>query len=460
MPIAAWFLSIIYSLIAGLAAGMPHDPDYVRGELITINNNGHWSWFMDERVIVDQETETILTGSVANMEGEDGAARNGNVEVSSYAPPTGEIRLTTLHEHLEADDHDAPALLVRPDGRYVAVYTKHNKDRFTRWRISIDPHDLTGWSDEKLFDWGRPPAPIGKDKVTYSNVFYLRAEGRTYNFARSLNRDPTFMVSGDDASTWAFGGKLLTDKRIGYVNAYVKYASNGEDRIDFIATEHHPRDFSNSIYHGYIQGGKTHRSDGKVVDDSIFDSVAPRPGVLTKVFATGTLLNGEVITRCWTTDLAVSPERHIYGVFSCRANDVPDNTNFNDHRFFYARLVGSTWSVHQLAKAGQRLWNYEEDYVGGAAVDPQDPNTVYISTPIDPRQGMPLAKHEIFKGVTSDSGKTWSWEPITFGSSVDNLRPVVPQWNSDRVAILWCRGIVRSSQNYNTRIVGIIERRN
>jgi hypothetical protein len=106
------------------------------------------------------------------------------------------------------------------------------------------------------------------------------------------------------------------------------------------------------------------------------------------------------------------------------------------------------------------LWNYEEDYVGGAAVDPQDPNTVYISTPIDPRQGMPLAKHEIFKGVTSDSGKTWSWEPITFGSSVDNLRPVVPQWNSDRVAILWCRGIVRSSQNYNTRIVGIIERRN
>jgi hypothetical protein len=82
MPIAAWFLSIIYSLIAGLAAGMPHDPDYVRGELITINNNGHWSWFMDERVIVDQETETILTGSVANMEGEDGAARNGNVEVS------------------------------------------------------------------------------------------------------------------------------------------------------------------------------------------------------------------------------------------------------------------------------------------------------------------------------------------------------------------------------------------
>ena len=114
--------------------------------------------------------------------------------------------------------------------------------------------------------------------VANTNVFYLRAEGRTYNFARSLNRDPTFMVSGDDASTWAYGGKLLTDKRIGYVNAYVKYASNGEDRIDFIATEHHPRDFSNSIYHGYIQGGKTHRSDGKVVDDSIFNSVAAETG--------------------------------------------------------------------------------------------------------------------------------------------------------------------------------------
>ena len=101
----------------------------------------------------------------------------------------------------------------------------------------------------------------------------------------------------------------------------------------------------------------------------------------------------------------------------------------------------------------------EQDYVGGAAVDPQDRNIVDISAPIDPRDDAALARHEIFKGVTSDDGATWGWTPITLNSSVANLRPVVPRWNSDRTAVLWCRGTMRSSQDYDMKIVGTIEPR-
>ena len=101
---------------------------------------------------------------------------------------------------------------------------------------------------------------------------------------------------------------------------------------------------------------------------------------------------------------------HPYGVFTCRANDEPANSNFNDHRFLYARFDGTAWRVHRLAKAGGPLWPGEQDYVGGAAVDPQDRNIVYISVPIDPRDDAALAKHEIFKGVTSDDGATWGWD--------------------------------------------------
>ena len=111
------------------------------------------------------------------------------------------------------------------------------------------------------------------------------------------------------------------------------------------------------------------------------------------------------------------------------------------------------------AKAGGPLWPDEQDYVGGAAVDPQDRNIVYISAPIDPRDDAALARHEIFKGVTSDDGATWGWTPITLNSSVANLRPVVPRWNSDRTAVLWCRGTMRSSQDYDMKIVGTIEPR-
>jgi hypothetical protein len=165
----------------------------------------------------------------------------------------------------------------------------------------------------------------------------------------------------------------------------VKYASNDRDRIDFITTEHHPRDFNNSIYHGYISGGRIHRSDGAIIDDDIFSAPAPPPTELTKVFAAGTAIGGEIFSRCWTSDLAVGASENPFGVFTCRANDAPANSNFNDHRFLYARFDGSAWRVHMLAKAGGPLWTTEQDYVGGAAVDPQDRNVVYISAPIDPR---------------------------------------------------------------------------
>jgi hypothetical protein len=110
-------------------------------------------------------------------------------------------------------------------------------------------------------------------------------------------------------------------------------------------------------------------------------------------------------------------------------------------------------------KAGASLWSWERDYVGGGAVDPQDRSVVYISAAIDPRDAAKLAHHEIFRGATTDGGSTWTWRPITRNSSVENLRPVVPQWYSGRTALVWCRGTMRNSQDYDMQIVGIIEPR-
>ena len=38
------------------------DPNYVKGKLIELNDNGGWSWFMDERTIEDEGQ--LLVGSV------------------------------------------------------------------------------------------------------------------------------------------------------------------------------------------------------------------------------------------------------------------------------------------------------------------------------------------------------------------------------------------------------------
>src|SRR5690606_4199032 len=98
---------------------------------------------------------------------------------------------------------------------------------------------------------------------------------------RANNRSPNMLISSNMGDSWTYGGKLLsTSQNVGYVNGYLRYASNGIDRIDFIATEHHPRDFNNNIYHGYIQGGRMYRSDGSLLDGNIFDNVAPSPSDL------------------------------------------------------------------------------------------------------------------------------------------------------------------------------------
>jgi hypothetical protein len=145
------------------------------------------------------------------------------------------------------------------------------------------------------------------------------------------------------------------------------------------------------------------------------------------------------------------------GLITARAND-PDNKNISDHRLFYVRLGESGWQVNQVAKMGPALWRSEQDYTGLGDVDSLDPSVVYISTPIDPRDGKTLKVHEIFMGKTSDEGKTWIWTVVTENSEASNLRPVICSWEGSR-AVLWFRGKMTKSQDYNCAIVGMIESR-
>lgn len=434
--------------------------DRVSGNLILFNDNGAWCWYQDERAVVDTRAGTLLMGSVAASEGVCGEVRGGDVDLVAFDLKTGVASRVILHHNFSQDDHNAPALLIRPDGRYLAMYTRHKQDNYSCWRISTNPHDAREWGPEMSFDWSAHLAGVGaREHVTYSNLVFVPAENRIYDFARVANDDPCILVSRDYGDTWSFGAKLLTEERLGYVNGYVKYAGNGLDRIDFITTEHHPRDYNNSIYHGYIQGGKLHKSDGTVVEENILRGKGHSQTELTKIFAANSIFDGEMMTRAWTMDLHVDAAGRPCGLFSARANDMPENSNFSDHRFFYARFDGREWRVHQLAKAGGYLWPAEQDYTGLACLDPSDFNVVYISTPIDPSSGAVLRVHEIFKGVTTDGGQNWAWTAITQDSTVDNLRPMAPIWEGGNTALLWFRGTMSRSQHYDCAIVGTIERK-
>jgi hypothetical protein len=133
-----------------------------------VNDNGAWSWFEDERAVIDAANCTLLVSSVANGSGTGGTSRHGSVEIVVYDLMSGLARRSTLSANFEGDDHDSAALYVRPDGRYVAMFSRHNTDTMSRWRISTEPGDASAWTSVGAFDNGAG--------TTYSNLYEIPAE--------------------------------------------------------------------------------------------------------------------------------------------------------------------------------------------------------------------------------------------------------------------------------------------
>ncbi len=433
-----------------LAAGEPAD------EIIDFNVKGGWCWFQDERAIVDGDK--LIFGSVASPSGE--------VNVTTYDISTGQSVTVPLHERFQSDDHDAPVFLKLPDGRYLAAYASHGGHGgvegtdLMRWRISTHPGDATQWGPEQTL-------PVGAS-VSYANLYRLSAEdGRIYNFHRGVGFDPNYLVSDDDGRTFRYGGRLFdwpaTPGQGGSGRPYPRYASNGVDTIHLIITEDHPRNFDNSIYHGFICRGQVHGSSGQVIAPlSTTDQSPLKPTDLTLVF------QGDPDAVAWTTDIRLDSQGRPYIAFSVQKGDArhKDDTRAGgeDLRYYYGRFDGAQWHVHEMAHAGTRLYAPEVDYTGLVALHPADPDAVYISTNAHPATGQPLTspadgeRHwEIFKGVTADGGRSWQWQALTQDSTCDNIRPIVRPLEGGRTLILWLRGDYSTYTHYDLDVVGRIE---
>jgi len=429
--------------------------DAVDGKLIQFNDNGGWCWYQDERAIVDVKGGKLVIGSLAS-----GGSRNGYAEAVIYDIATGAKKLYTLGTGLSnvVDDHNAPGLLVRPDGKYFAMWSGHRSDCYSRTSI----FDGTAWSAEKKFDWaslGCPWAGASTNMVTYSNPWYMGSA--IYAAVRSIGTDPAVLSSTDDGQTLGFYGRLMSTKQTGYVAGYFKYWGNNTDRIDFVGTEAHPRDFDTSLYHGYIKDGKVYNSMDTVKDASLKDtsstsSTSVDINTYTPVFKTGSTIGGVKLEHAWNHDLV----RYADGTIAIlgQARVTGTGTTDPDKRMLYFRFDGTAWKATYLAKAGTKLYADEQDYTGLGALVPDDPRTIYLSTPYDPTTDTMKsgAKREIWRGTTCDNGATFKWTPVTANSTKDNIRPIVPKWDANHTALLWLQGTYSTAQKYAMAVVGTI----
>jgi hypothetical protein len=442
-------VSVVASMLVGAglcATSSPIAVGVAHPEVVVLNDNGAWSWFEDERAVIDEQSGTLVVSSVASARGSGGAERDGNVEVVTYDLTTGVRHRAVLHPHLQADDHDSAGLYVRRDGRYVAMYSRHAADAITRWRVSEGP-DGVRWGGERSYAHGAV--------VSYSNL-YRAVDGRVYAFVRSAGRDPHLLVSDDDGASWRHGGRLLA----GPGRPYVRYASDGSGRIHLLVTEQHPLDFPTGIFHGVIDGHGLRSSDGTVVDVDISDDAAVEPDQLTEVY------RGDACVRAWAMDVQVDRHGLPYAAFtvhggpgaqSCAVGNTPRSG------YYYARFDGTTWHTHLVADAGSALSATEPYYTGLVALDPGDPGRLVVSTDVDPSTGTPLVSaadgqrhHELFEGTTNDEGATWDWSAVTADSTVDNLRPIIPVSSGSRRVLLWLRGVYNGYTDYDLDVVAVV----
>ncbi len=160
---------------------------------VVLSDDAGWCWFEGPRaVIVDGK---LVVGTVAN--GRFDLERTGDIEAIVYDPEDGSITRVELHDRLQADDHDSPAFLPRPDGRLLTLYAKHGPEPHFYYRIS-EPNDPTRWGPERTF------APSPSTRLTYSNVYRLPAEGgRIYDFFRGFDDSfkPSYAYSDDEGES-------------------------------------------------------------------------------------------------------------------------------------------------------------------------------------------------------------------------------------------------------------------
>ncbi len=394
-----------------------------------------WTWFTDERAIVADSA--LYVGYVDTA----GAVRvttrplGGHPEVRRDTT----VRLSTFRE---VDDHDNPALLKLDDGRILATYAQHHEEPYWYGRSERAGSGPVEWSAQRRTDSLGAP-------VTYSNLFQLSEEdGRLYNVFRALNFDPTLMTSADGGETWSAPRHLFTSGGAG-TRPYVKYASDGEGRIDLLYTQAHPRQQATDVYHLYYEGGALHRSDGTAIcrlEAADCLPVSAEDG--TRVY------DADEAGRAWVWDIDYAADGGPVGVYVAAR----DSTVGNDLRYRYARYdpAAEAWTEREIAHAGTHLYDDERHYAGGIALDPANPDRVYASADVHPAGGdsTTSGRYQLYRGERN--GQNWSWTQMTETAGADNLRPFVPRDTDDRRIVLWMRGEYASYTDYDTDVVGLL----
>lgn len=425
--------------------------------VVVLASDGAWTWYNDPRALF--HNGTLYAGYVRNAD--------GRAALTAYTPGTGVATSLWSSSWVQADDHNNPALLPLEDGRLLALHARHSTEAKFYARVSTSTNPVASG------DWAAEAAFTNAATVSYQNPYRLATEpGRIFNFMRCINYNPTVTYSTNNGASWS-GTTNLIRTGTGSIRPYVKYTSDYTNRIDFLYTDGHPRDLTNSLYHAFYSNGAIRTTDGAVLKPwtnlPLLHDSGERGSVIYQ-YSTAAQTNPNVhipTGRAWCWETVLDSNSWPVCVFTVQRDQVM-GTNWSDDRIYYYRAwwtPADGWQKRFIAQAGRPLYTAEDDYAGGIALDPARPGTVYLSSnagdPFDVTQttNVPLrtdSRYRLYRGETTNNGLTFAWTLLSpEGAPNDYLRPYVPRFRGTNDAIVCFRGSYSTYTSYSAEVLAL-----
>lgn len=451
--------------------------DHFQGYPLT--GEGAWCWFADPRAVhYSNEDGSINATYIGYID------VHGNVKAMQLDYNTGVQTEVLVRSCFQPDDHNNPTFLVLPDERVLIIYSRHTDEAAFYYRVSKYPGDITQLGEEKCIKTSH--------NTTYPSPFLMSDDPEHFYLCwRGLGWHPTIArltlpdEKDDVQIKW---GPYQIVQSTG-ARPYAKYYSNGKDKLYMTYTTGHPdNEQPNWVYFNVINLNASTAADGAVTVAPTLEDIK---GTQLSVIANGkfavnksdayksaypyTIVDAPAGSRDWVWQVVCDTEG-LPAIAMVRIND-----DKSQHQYYYAKWTGSTWHLTSLADGGGRFHssNTEYCYSGGEAIDPENPNVIYLSIPTVGTSGDKV--HEIWRYTLDEKGTVIEKKQITCNSKKNNVRPfIIPGSSASPMRLVWMNGdyyywLVRQgyAQGYPTAIhadyawpvsemdvnVGVVERK-
>ena len=404
-----------------------------------LTGEGAWCWFADPRAThYTNESGTINASYIGYID------VHGNVKAMQMDYLTGRMSEVLVRSYFQPDDHNNPTFLVLPDERVLIIYSRHTDEAAFYYRVSKNKGDITILGEEKCIKTSH--------NTTYPSPFLMSDDPEHFYLCwRGLSWHPTIarltLPDENDDVKIAWGPYQIVQST--GARPYAKYYSNGKDKLYLTYTTGHPdNEQPNWVYFNVINLNATEATDGTVsVNPTLEDVKGNQLSVIAQskfqVNKTANYKNAYPYTlvdapsdyRDWVWQIACDDEeRPIIAM-------VRINGDKSQHQYYYAKWTGSAWRLTSLANGGGRFHssNTEYCYSGGEAIDPENPNIIYLSIPTTGASGKSV--YEIWRYTLDDDGAITAKEQVTRNSAKNNVRPfVLPGSGSSPLRLLWMNG--------------------